>query len=94
MNKSKKINSQKGSETPAVIVGVLTFAVVASVIALIAVNYISSTSEHVVDWIISGPFTIDKQTYRMGEPVFLIASGIGPKDNSVDNLIDLSNSRR
>ncbi len=80
MNKSDKINSQKVSEKPSVIAGVLTFAVIASVIVLIMVNYIFSISEHDVSGIISGPFTIDKQTYRMGEPVFLIASGIGPQE--------------
>ncbi len=39
MSKSNKINSQKVSEKSAAIVGVLTFAVIASVIVLIVVNY-------------------------------------------------------
>lgn len=74
------INSQKVSEKPSIIAGILTFAVITSVIVLILVNYISTTSEHVINWTNSGSFTIDKQTYRIGESVFLIASGIGPQE--------------
>ena len=80
-NTKNKSNVQNNfSKKSAAIAGILTFAVVASVIGFITVSYISSTSEDVVSRIISGPFTIDKQTYRMGEPVFLIASGIGPQE--------------
>jgi len=80
MNNSNKLNSQKVSKKSDIIAGVLTFAIIASVIGFITVNYASSTGEHVVSWISSGPFTIDKQAYRMGEPVFLIVSDIGPQD--------------
>jgi hypothetical protein len=80
MNNSNKLNSQKVSKKSDVIAGVLTFAIIASVIGFIAANYAPSTGEPVVSWIISGPFAIDKQAYRVGEPVFLIASDIGPQD--------------
>ena len=83
-NTKNKSNFQNNfSKKPAAIVGILTFAVVASVIGFIAISYISSTSEDVVSRIISGLFTIDKQTYHMGEPILLIASGIGPQKGEI-----------
>ena len=44
MNKSEK-NTRKVSEKSALTAGVITFALIASVIGLITVNYVSSTSE-------------------------------------------------
>lgn len=39
-------------------------------------------------WITSGPFSINKSQYKLGEPVFMIVSNLQPSDVGTINIVD------
>jgi hypothetical protein len=39
-------------------------------------------------WVTSGPFSINKSQYKLGEPIFMIISNLQPSDIGVINIVD------
>ncbi|MEX0765002.1 MAG: hypothetical protein WDZ43_04770 [Nitrosopumilaceae archaeon] len=63
--------------------------VVAAIVSVIYVYDIQKSSdENKSQWIISGPFAIDKPKYKLGENVFLTVHGLKP--NEAGNIVIVS----
>ena len=74
-----ELNKKKGIP---IIVGIIVIVAVAAVVSF----YISQKSddEPKQQWIVSGPFAINKPQYRLGENVFMTVNGLHP--NEVGNI--------
>lgn len=73
----KKKKSGKKSRTNSIIAVVVIAAISAT-----AIYYYNQQkmSENNTQWIISGPFAITKEKYRLGENIFMVIQGLKPND--------------
>ena len=63
--------------------GKIIIGIVSVVVAIIVAAFVSmppTNTETMKDWISSGPFSIDKQEYLLGENIFLIATALQPHE--------------
>lgn len=74
-----ELNKKKGIP---IIVGIIVIVAVAAVVSF----YISQKShnESKTQWIVSGPFAINKPQYKLGENVFMTVNGLQP--NEIGNI--------
>ena len=67
------------------IIVIIVIVVAAIVSAIYFYNIQKSSDENKSQWIISGPFAIDKPRYKLGENVFLTVHGLKP--NEAGNIL-------
>ena len=63
--------------------GKIAIGIVAVIAAIIIAGFASMPStdnENTRDWVSSGPFSIDKQQYLLGENIFLITTALQPNE--------------
>ena len=61
-----------------IIIGI--FVIIIGIIVAAFASMHSTNNENIEDWISSGPFSIDKQQYLLGENIFLIATALQPNE--------------
>ncbi|MGQ0637860.1 MAG: hypothetical protein ACT4N1_00655 [Nitrososphaerota archaeon] len=75
---TKEKRSFKGKKTISVVIGI------AVVIAIASISYLYSVKNNSDDahsqWIVSGPFAISKNKYKLGEDVFMTVNGLKPNE--------------
>lgn len=71
------------------IIGLIVLAVVASAIAA-AAYYSNEERQKLIknQWIMSGPFSINKDHYKLGEYIFLSVEGLQPTDVGNVTIVD------
>lgn len=66
-------------------IAIIVIVIAAIVSAIYFYNIQKSSDENKSQWIISGPFAIDKPKYKLGENVFLSVHGLKP--NEAGNIL-------
>ena len=63
--------------------GKVSIGIVAVIVIIIVAGFVSmppTNNEDAKTWIISGPFSIDKKQYLLGENIFLITTALQPNE--------------
>ena len=69
---------------------IITLIVLVGIVAAIVYSYYQQEASkgQPWQWITSGPFSINKNQYKLGENIFMIVSGLKPTDVGEINIVD------
>jgi len=69
---------------------IIGLIVLAGIVAAIVYSYYQQEASKGESWkwVTSGPFSINKNQYKLGEPIFMIVSGLKPTDIGEINVVD------
>jgi len=69
---------------------IIALIVIAAIIAAGVYSYYQQKDleAHQWKWIVSGPFSINKNQYKLGENIFMIVSGLQPTDIGTIDVVD------
>ena len=68
-----------------IVIPIIIVAIVISVIISASYFYKKPSNDTFTNWVISGPFAIDKAKYRLGENIFISVHGLKPGE--IGNMI-------
>ena len=69
---------------------IIGLIVLAGIVAAIVYSYYQQKEleDRQWKWVTSGPFSINKNQYKLGENIFMVVSGLKPTDVGVINVVD------
>ena len=69
---------------------IIALIVIAGIVAAVAYSYYQQeeTKGEPWKWATSGPFSINKSQYKLGEPIFMIVSNLQPTDVGEIDIVD------
>ena len=69
---------------------IIALIVLAGIVAAIVYSYYQqeATKGEPWKWVTSGPFSINKNQYKLGENIFMVVSGLKPTDVGEINVVD------
>ena len=69
---------------------IIGLIVLAGIVAAVVYSYYQQkeSEDRQWKWVTSGPFSINKNQYKLGENIFMIVSGLKPTDVGVIDIVD------
>jgi hypothetical protein len=69
---------------------IIGLAILAGIVGIVVYSYYQQQEEisHQWKWVVSGPFSINKNQYKLGENIFMIVSGLQPTEAGEIDIVD------